>query len=103
MNYLAYPLIHQALRLNDINNHLLIESYDEQVRIHRIEEFVILRDREGFIYSYADSFKFLYNKPIYKVTILYDKYGALFREIFVRHYWKAALIIQRAWKRYRLY
>ena len=102
MNYLAYPLIHQAIRLNDINNNLLIESYDEQVRINRKDEFVIIRDSEGLVYSDVDSFKFLYKKPIYKVTITCDKYGTLFREIFIRSYWQSALIIQRAWKRYRL-
>lgn len=103
MNYLAYPLIHNAIRSNDVNNNLLIESYDSQVHINRKDEFVILRDNEGLIYSDVDSFKFCFKKPIYKVTITHDKYGALFREIFVRCYWQAALLIQRAWKRYRLY
>ena len=100
MNCYAYPLIFDAIKSN-INNNLLIELYDSSLTIYRKDEFVILRDDSGLIYYDLNNFNFYSNKPINKITILCDKYGPSFMEIFVKEYWKAAVIVQRSWKKYK--
>ncbi len=102
MNCYAYPLIFDAMK-SDVGNNLLIELYDSSLNIYRKDEFIILKDDNGLIYYDLNNFNFYSNKPIIKITIMCDKYGALFREIFVKHYWKAAVSIQRSWKKHKKY
>ena len=100
MNCYAYPLIFDAMKSN-VSNNLLIELYDSSFHIYRKDEFIILKDTNGLIYYDLNTFNFYSNKPINKITIMCDKYGPLFREIFVRQYWMAAIIIQRSWKKFK--
>ena len=99
MNCYAYPIIFDAVKSN-LNNYTLIFLYDGSIiRIFKKDEFIILKDSEGMIYSDISTFNFNTPKPIENVLIICDKYGPRYSEIFVRNYWKAAVAIQRAWKR----
>ena len=68
-------------------------------RIFKNDSFIILKDEEGAIYSDDSTFNFVSTKPIDKVTIICDKYGPKFSEIFDRSYWRSAVSIQRAWRK----
>ena len=99
MNCYAYPIIFDAIK-NKNDNNLSIYFYDSSmIRIFKKDEFIILKDSEGMIYSDINSFNFFNKKPIDTILITCDKYGALFSEIFNRTYWRAAVSIQRAWKK----
>ena len=53
----------------------------------------------GFFFKYTpQTFNFSIDKPILNITIIHDKYGQSFKNIFNREYWKAATIIQNKWK-----
>ena len=101
MNCLAYPIIFDAMKSNNFNN-ISIFLYDfSMVHIFRKDEFIILKDSDGTIYSDKSTFNFVTTKPIDKIIINCDKYGPMFTEIFDRTYWRASVAVQRAWKRYK--
>ena len=97
MNNLVYPIVMEALQ-NSNNNILLIELYDSFVNIYRKDKFIVVQDSEHEIFYNYNNFNFVCNKPIEKVTIIGDKYGSVYSDIFNKVYFKAAFTIQQAWK-----
>ena len=100
MNCYAYPIIFDAVKSEKCNN-ISIYLYDlSTIRIFKKDEFIILKDKDGIIYYNNDTFNFFINKPIRNILIISDKYGPKFSQIFDREYWRSAVAIQKAWKRY---
>ena len=100
MNCYAYPIIFEAMKEN-VNNFLSVELYDSIIHIYRKDDLIYISDYEKeIIYKYPN-FNFYSSKPIEQITIIHDKYGGKQSTIFHKEYFKAAAIIQRAWKRYK--
>ena len=104
MNCYAYPLIVEAMK-SSFNNFLSVELYNrEQVYIYRKHNLVHVRSPNGqktLTYE-IHNFNYFNNKPIEKVTIVYDKLGSMFRDIYNKEYSRAAITIQQAWKNKKL-
>ena len=97
MNCYAYPVIFDAMKSND-EYYLSIEFYDTTIEyIYKKNGKIHLKDNQKEI-AYTSNFNYFTNKPINKITIIQDKYGFVFRDIFVKKYFKAATVIQKKWK-----
>ena len=97
MNCYAYPIIFDAVKSNS-DNILQIELYDSNIFIYKEKDKIIIKEGNMEISMSKSNFNFYSNKPINKITIIKDKYGHLFRDIFVREYMRAATIIQNVWR-----
>ena len=96
MNYYAYPLIFDAMK-STVDNYMSIELSDSLIYIYRKNDIIYVKDDEKTI-VYHNNFNFFINKPIIKITIIYDKYGHRFSEIFNKSYFRAAITIQRKFR-----
>jgi hypothetical protein len=97
MNCYAYPLIFETVKNNQIL-YLSIFLYDSIINITKKNGVICVTGDKKEIYS-SDTFNFYSNKPIDKITIVYDNYGASLKDIFNREHFKAATIIQKIWKK----
>ena len=81
MNCYAYPLIVEAMK-SSFNNFLSVELYNrEQVYIYRKHSLIHIRssnnEKGHSLLTYEfHNFNYFNNKPIEKVTIIYDKLGS---------------------------
>ena len=97
MNCYAYPIIFETMKSKS-DNHLSIELLDSFVYITKKGNDIFVKF-SGISFHYTpETFNFSIDKPIIKITIIRDKYGPVFSDIFDRSYWKAATIIQRKWR-----
>jgi len=96
MNYLAYKSINESLE-NGI--YMAVYFYDSINYIYRKNDHIIVKDLEKEVFYKLNEFNFNSNKPIEKITVIQDKYGFVFSDIFDKRYLRAALTIQRAWKK----
>ena len=97
MNCYAYPVIFDSIK-SENNNYLAVHLYDSILFIYKKHNKIHLKEPEKETIYDIDSFNFFTNKPINKITILCDKYGTVFNDIFVKKYYKAASVIQNEWK-----
>ena len=96
MNYHAYNCIHESMK-NE--KYLAIYYYDSMNYIYKQNNHIVVKDIEKEVFYNCDEFDFKCNKPIEKITVIQDKYGFVFSDIFNKKYLRAALTIQRAWKK----
>jgi hypothetical protein len=101
MNWYAYPIIFDAMKEYK-NTYLSIEMYDSTVYIYQKNGHIYIKDLEKEIIHTPETFNFHTNKIIEKITIIQDKTGFLFCDIFDKRYFKAATIIQDAWKKQKV-
>ena len=102
MNCYAYPLIFEAVKSNN-NNSLSVTFYDNTVvYICKKNDKIFIKDNKKIYVRSPKSFNFYNNKPIDKITIIWDKYGHQFKNIFDKNYFNASVVIQKAWKKYLL-
>jgi len=98
MNCYAYPIIFDAMKSNSDNCLCLELMNSKNIYINRKGHDLFVKFN-GFSFKYTPkTFNFSIEKPILKITLIGDKYGCVFREIFNKDYWKASVIIQRAWR-----
>jgi len=104
MNCYAYPIIFEAMKSKN-DNLLCVELMNSNtVYINRKGDDLFVKFK-GISFKYSPkTFNFSIDKPILKITLIGDKYGGVFRDIFNKDYWKASTVIQHAWmkKRYNL-
>ena len=96
MNWYAYPVILDAVK-SDNNNYVSIELYDEFVHIYREKSFIIIKHKNTERVCTEETFNFFSNKPIEKITLVKDKYGFLFHDVFNKKMSHAAKVIQKSW------
>ncbi len=96
MNYYAYNCINEAMKGK---NYLAVYFYDSVTYIYKQHNFIVVKDIEKEVFYKENEFTFQSNKPIEKITVIQDNYGSVFSDIFNKRYLRAALTIQRAWKK----
>jgi len=81
------------------DNYLWIELMNSKpVYIYKKGNDLVVK-YEAISFNYTpETFNFSIDKPILKITIIQDKYGSVFRTIFDKSYFKAAVIIQQQWR-----
>jgi hypothetical protein len=101
MNCFAYPVIFDAMK-SKVDNYLSIEYYDSGfIHIYRKGGKIYVKDGDCLNSYTPSTFNFYTPKPINKITIIWDKYGQPFSTIFDKDYFRASVLIQRAWKNYK--
>ena len=100
MNWYAYPVVFDAVK-SDKCNYVSIELYDEFVYIYKEKSFIIIKYKNTERVCTEETFNFFSNKPIEKVTLIKDKYGFLFHDIFNKKTCYAARVIQKSWSKWK--
>ena len=102
MNYYAYPLIFDAMKSSG-EKYLSIQFCDNKViYIYRKNKVIYLKDNNKVIIYNFNNFNFFANIPIERITIIFDKYGTRFTDIFNKNRFKAAIKIQQSWRKFKL-
>uniref|UniRef100_A0A6C0B0N6 Uncharacterized protein n=1 Tax=viral metagenome TaxID=1070528 RepID=A0A6C0B0N6_9ZZZZ len=98
MNCYAYPIIFDAMKSKN-DNFLCLELMNcKTVYISRKGDDLFVK-YSGICFNYTPkTFNFSIDTPILKITLIGDKYGSVFHDIFNKEYWKASTIIQNAWR-----
>ena len=96
MNCYAYPLIFDTVKNNKILN-ITIQFYDSMVFISKKDGVISVTGDKKEIYL-QENFNFFSNKFIENITVVYDNFGFSHKNIFNREHFKAATVIQKAWK-----
>ena len=97
MNYFAEEIITNVI-LDNNNNYLLVKLYDSFMYVYRKEKFIVVKNTDNEVFYNNSNFNFTCSKPIETVTIIWDRYGTPYTEIFNKRFCKAATIIQQAWR-----
>ena len=101
MNCYAYPIIFDAMKSKNDNYLCLDVMNSNYIYINRKGGDLFVKFNGVSIKYTPKTFNFNIDKPILKITLIGDKYGSVFRDIFNKDYWKASTIIQHAWRNKR--
>lgn len=100
MNFYAYPIIFDAMK-SSLDNYISVNLYESIIYIYRKNNLIFVKDNEKEIIYTQRNFNWFSNKPIEKITIIKDKCGSHFIDIFNKNHFKAAILIQQAWKNFK--
>ena len=97
MNPYAYPVIFDLIKKNK-TVFLSIHLYDSVTTIYKRNNVICITENgKKKMYS-PRKFNWYSNKPVMSINLNFENGNSPCTEVFNRHFFRAALIIQKAWK-----